>query len=463
MSSKLVTFSATVAFFAVGTLAFGDEFQFPSSVRADRISEVENRLDQLESRIQRLPDTVQTRFEDGKHAASSGDFDESDCDCGGGCNSSGCGECGTCFVWSENTWLKIGGGIRTSYNTVEDGAPNGSSWSNNFNVDNLRIYLSGQGHEYIKFEFNTDINNAQGFQNPIYPIPGSYDEAGNIRVLDAIAKFEFNDLFNVWVGRMLPPSDRSNLDGPFFLNAWDFPFVQFGYPNIFQGRDDGAAFWGQLGGGVFKYQVGVFEGVNGAIAGSAETLPILGANPGDDMMFTARATLNLLDPEPGYYNQSTYYGEKDILAVGFAVMDQNNANVDGASITDYTGWSLDGLYEQVLGNSGVMTVEGAYYDFDDHGATNSFRDGQSYFVLVSYLCPDEICIGPISGRLQPFSRYQSYDRTNFIAGSLVRQTDVGVNYIMHGHNARVAAFWAEQDFEGGMERDLFRIGVQLQF
>merc|ERR1711964_884806 len=114
-----------------------------------------------------------------------------------------------------------------------------------------------------------------------------------------------------------------------------------------------------------------------------------------------------------------------------------------------------------MGNCGVVTVEGAYYDFDDREATNSVRDGQSYFVLGSYLCPGEICMGPISGRLQPFSRYQRYDRTNFFADSLIRQTDVGVNYIMYGHNARLAAFWAQQKLASGVEIDLFRIGVQL--
>merc|ERR1711964_140304 len=140
----------------------------------------------------------------------------------------------------------------------------------------------------------------------------------------------------------------------------------------------------------------------------------------------------------GYYNQSTYYGDKDILAIGVAVMHQNDANVEDfeeEELTDFTGWNIDVLFERVLCNCGVVTVEGAFYDFDDHGAT-SVRDGDSYFVLASYLFPGRTCIGPISGRLQPFSRYQRFDRTNFFANSLVRQTDVGVNYIIYGHNAR---------------------------
>ena len=33
-------------------------------------------------------------------------------------------------------------------------------------------------------------------------------------------------------------------------------------------------------------------------------------------MYAGRLVANLLDPEPGYYNQSAYHGEKDILAIG---------------------------------------------------------------------------------------------------------------------------------------------------
>ena len=33
---------------------------------------------------------------------------------------------------------------------------------------------------------------------------------GNIKVLDGYARFEFKNEFNIWVGRMLPPTDRSN-------------------------------------------------------------------------------------------------------------------------------------------------------------------------------------------------------------------------------------------------------------
>ncbi|MEI9891733.1 MAG: hypothetical protein WDN45_15765 [Caulobacteraceae bacterium] len=64
------------------------------------------------------------------------------------------------------------------------------------------------------------------------------DGDGNIVVLDGYARFEFKDEFNIWAGRMLPPTDRSNLDGPYYLSSYNYPGVVSQYPAKFAGRDD---------------------------------------------------------------------------------------------------------------------------------------------------------------------------------------------------------------------------------
>lgn len=360
---------------------------------------------------------------------------------------------GWCLPIGQDKRVTVGMGLRTSFNFIEDGAPNGTSWSDDVDLDNLRLYLNGRAARYLGLEFNTDINNAQGFPSP--------DE---LRVLDAIAKIELNDRFNFWIGRFLPPSDRSNLDGPFYLNAWEFPFVQLGYPNIFQGRDDGAAIWGQLGGGVFKWQFGAFKGVEGFPNGE------------DHLLYAGRLTLNLLDPEPGYYNASTYFGEKRILAIGLAAMHQDDAVGTIATPRDFTGWSLDVLFEMPLGtdgSGGVVTLEGAHYNFDDDDAaridpaglfTPTTRQGQSFFVLGSYLMPWSLGCGPLKGRLQPYVRFQHYDRDFPAALAPEEQWDLGVHYVIDGHNARLTSVWEHRDQGPGTNHiDLLRFGVQVQY
>ena len=115
------------------------------------------------------------------------------------------------------------------------------------------------------------------------------------------------------MGRLIAPSDRSNLDGPFYMTPFDYPFVS-NFPAAFDGRDDGAVFWGSLGCGAFKYSAGVFNGQGRGAGGFASGSAV--SNPSGDLMFAARAQLDLLDPEPGYYAQDSYFGDKDILAVG---------------------------------------------------------------------------------------------------------------------------------------------------
>ena len=52
----------------------------------------------------------------------------------------------------ETKWISIGGGIRSSFTSMEDAAPSGSDRNNDFNLDSARIYLNGQITETIKFE-----------------------------------------------------------------------------------------------------------------------------------------------------------------------------------------------------------------------------------------------------------------------------------------------------------------------
>ncbi len=325
-----------------------------------------------------------------------------------------------------NQSVSVGAGLRTSFAMVEDAAPSGDDYSKDFEVESVRLYISGQAYENVYFTFNTERS------------------AEEVHVLDAIARLEFSDGFNVWAGRFLPPSDRSNLSGPYYLNAWDFPAAQ-AFPAIFAGRDDGVAVWGQTGGGKFKYQVGLFEGRQG------------GANDSDNMLAAGRLTYNFWEPEPGYYNSSTYYGAKDVLAVGVVMMSQADGVGTAATPGDFAGWSVDVLAEKKLGNGGVPTFEAAYYDYDtDDIADASLTQGSSYMVLGSYLFPAPLGIGQI----QPLVRFQSFDVDG---GDELERMDVGFNYVIKGHDARVSVVYSNQD-PGGAASDfsMFKVGLQVQ-
>lgn len=339
----------------------------------------------------------------------------------------------------ENKWISVGAGARVSYNAVEDAAPDGG-WSSNFDLNSARLYVNGEVTKWVGVEFNTEI-----------------DSDDDIHILDAVVKLQFSEYFNIWMGRFLPPSDRANLSGPYYANIWNFPYVQ-GYPAIFAGRDNGVAVWGQFGGGKFKYQLGVFEGCSSGknSCSLADTPDPVRAYSSDTPLFAGRLVYNFFDPEPGYYNSSTYYGTKKILAVGATFMHQAKATGDDIIWGDFTGWSIDVLFEWPVANGGAVTFEGAYYDYDTDGLISTLMEGEGFYVQGAFLIPGKVGFG----QFQPVLRYQDMDRDDGFSSS--KKIDGGFNYIIDGHNARASFTYGHEDFEFGPSIDSIIVGIQVQ-
>jgi len=316
-------------------------------------------------------------------------------------------------------WVSIGGGLRTSYRSTET-APESGAYFKDFNLDNIRLYVNAQVHKDFQVEFNTE-----------------YDGSGDIMVLDAVVKYSPRPYFNIWMGRHLPPSDRANLDGPFFLNAYDYPALVSQYPAIFAGRDNGVLVNGDIKGGKFKYAFGIYEGM-----GSFGT--------GDTLLYAGRGVVNFFDPEPGYYNSSTYYGEKNILALGVAFQHQADVVLVNGNPDSFTGFNVDLLFEKKLSNMGAATIEGAWYNYDYQG---QFGDGSGYLAEGAFLFSKQVGIG----KFQPYFRYQDFQAIDAI--------DTGVNYVIRGHSARVSAFWSQLDPALPSEEKVnkFTVGAQFQF
>lgn len=363
----------------------------------------------------------------------------------------------------ETKWISVGIGTRGSYTSKEDAAPNGDDRSNDFNLDSARVYLNGQITEIIKFELNTECT-----------FCGS--DLEDYDILDAIAKFDFDPAFNIWAGRLLVPADRAEMSGPYYANTFAFnrtPFFPSDYSVKFgsggagvYGRDNGMNIWGGLGSEKrFTYVVGAFGGLQD------------GANQSDDLLFGARLAYNFLNVEsnPGYYTSSTYFGTAgDILTLAFAVQSQDDGAGTEADPADFTGYSVDLLSETVFDGVGVLTFEAEYKDFDTDLNDAALADpscfclfsGEAGMATLLFLFPQEVGIG----KFQPYVGYTkndpdySEDRDNY---------EVGVNYIIDGHNARVSLFYDYGDIAtkglnytpsaSGDDVNSISVGVQLQF
>jgi len=293
--------------------------------------------------------------------------------------------------------ITVGAGLRTSFVDTE---PSAGSSSDNFQLNDIRLYVNGPVYDNIKFMFNTDYNGATNAVN----------------VLDAVARIEVSPTFNLWVGRFLPPSDRANLYGPFYAHEWNVytDGIQDGYPFIFQGRDNGITYWGTFAKKV-KVSVGAFDGPS--------------ATGHHDVLGAARVQIDFWDPEDGYYLNGTYYGDKNLLAIGGATQFQ-----DGN-----TASTVDFLLEKKVGNGGAFTIESEYSNYNKLGGYNPlYSKSQGAYGLASFLIPKQVGVGK-------FEILGKYAKADFTAGSTPsynqKTGEINFNYVMKQFNARVMSFW----------------------
>jgi hypothetical protein len=304
----------------------------------------------------------------------------------------------------------------------------------------VQVLLSGQATRHILWQ--ADFVGTFGSQ------AGGTEASGSAAVLDLIGRFEFHDAFNLWVGRMLVPADRSGLSTEWSIAPWLFPgqFVAGEKPvGALQGphgRSDGATLWGQLGGGTFKYYL------------AALNLADASQSP----LYSGRLSLSLLNPEPGYRNASTYYGSKNVLALGAGLQYEHNGwlskDIDSTTnlplASDFTELNFDLFFEKNLGAGGVMNLEGAFYKFWGSYTPDSI----TYFFLASYLLPIEV--GP--GKFQPLFRLQqASDRATNDTDALA---DAQLGYIIDGLRARIALAYRYSKVQGQTGNALL-VGLQL--
>jgi hypothetical protein len=326
--------------------------------------------------------------------------------------------------------ISVGAAMRSSFTSTDiDNAPEDI---NDFTLDSVRVFLTGNATENIGMFFRTEYD--------------SVDE--EIRVIDAAVKLSFSDQFNVWAGRFLPPSDRANLYGGYGANHWGsfIDGVQDGYPSETAGRSDGVMYLGQFG--TIQVSAGAFD-FAGRTVGDSEVL------------YAGRMQVDFADLQPGHFQNGTYYGEKTVMSLGLATQ----------SVAGDTAYSLDFLYERKLPAYGVVTLEAQYAMYDGLGGYPSpnalfdYDESDGYYVLGAYLFPQSVGIG----RFQLLAKYgeTTYDYLPGVFDIDQTTSEVDLNYIIKGSRARISLFYIDVDFSPAAldvmpDRTQIGIGLQLQ-
>jgi hypothetical protein len=318
--------------------------------------------------------------------------------------------------------FSIGAGIQTNY---DHSKTDGSDGINQFPLDHLRLYFSGDVNQYISAMVNTDYQSSNS----------------EMQVLDAVGQFHFSPKVNVWFGRFLPPSDRANLYGPFYANEWNVynDGIQDGYPMVYQGRDNGVAYWGdfKLGAAKIKASTGVFEGSS--------------VDKDNSLIWASRVQLDFWDPESGYYLNGTYYGDKNLLAI-------SGANQTQAGKTATT---VDFLMEKKAPIGGAFTIESEYARYNRLGGYDAnYPKSEGAYGLASYLFPKPVGMGKFQ-LLGKFAIAEYTGRTDGPSSYRQNTGEVNFNYIIKQFDARVMSFYRRASYSAVNPND-WQVGVGLQ-
>jgi hypothetical protein len=323
--------------------------------------------------------------------------------------------------------VSVGAGVQTSY--VHD-APENADSVDRFLLNSVRLYVNGSATKKIKFMFNTE-----------------YDGSGNhVTVLDAVAEVGISDKVNFWLGRMLPPSDRANLYGPYYSHHWAVytDGIQDGYPFVATGRDNGFLYFGQFQ--KLRLEGGVYDGES--------------ATGSTDVLTAARGQYDFWDPEPGHYMNGTFYGEKNILAIGGAGQWQSGGGAGAKSA--YTG---DFLLERKVGAGGAISIESEFARYDKLGGYDPhYALSHGGYVLGAYLFPK---MTGVTGQFEILGKFANAKFTEPVTPTdpdyTQKTTEVNFNYVIQQFKARAMVFYLQKNFSGVHANDKqFGVGLQVQ-
>lgn len=321
---------------------------------------------------------------------------------------------------------------------------------NDFHFDNayVELHAGGKIHKKVGVTLNLNANmtNFGGANPSATPTPSAANQIGStVAVEDAIISFDFQDEFHVWAGHLLVPVDRSNASGPFFMIPWNYPgFLSVGSTTLYalphegpSGRNNGAVIWGDIAGGRLTYLAGVFD--NGSVASSP--------------LYSGRVRLAILDPEPGFWGNGSYFGDKDLFSIGIGGQYQAHASSTALEDKAYGEFNADALLEKKIPGGGFFTAEGAFYYYNvASGGIN-----ESAYGLLAYATPT---IGV--GNIQPMVRYQ-WAHVKDGSGTSPWNIDAAISYLIKGPALRIIANYNHTYLADSVTANSIQLGAQAIF
>lgn len=398
---------------------------------------------------------------------------------------------GMLLAWSTPSWagvklnidedssIELGFRLQTQFlSSTNANADSSGGHEEKFTLRRASIRLGGNVTRWVKFFLQVGNNDE----------PGTDNDANDVDLIDAYINLHLHDLAQIIVGELLVPSSRQHLTSSAALMAIDYPGIT-GY----------SLTWGLNGGAVFNTTA--FEDGNLDLEGDANLRDIGGTffgsfslndmvhakyyvgayngiqfmNDGDDKeRVAARVQINFLDPEPTYYNLSSYLGKKRTIGIGASIDQQQRIarDLNDDDNVNYIFYSFDAFADIPVG-PGSATIEAGYSNLNLDNST-ALRDsatappqngketqGQGFYVQSGYFIN--------SLNLQPWALYESWysDASNDLGSWNAWRA--GLSYFIKGHNANIKVgfeqFSADQDIGGVADKNIesFLIGFYVSY
>lgn len=348
-------------------------------------------------------------------------------------------------------------------NVRDDGSgADGDETTSEFNFRRNRLALMGAYGKhfglYVQTEYNEDVN--------IGPFSVSDGDNDNeMRMLDAVLRFKYNDAVNFWLGKYKYSFSRENLEACEMPLTLDRSLL-IRAPLASDGtRDKGVTLWGNLFDQKFQYRLDAMNGRNDSTS-----------SPESAFRYGARAHVTLLDPENGHGYRGTYLGEKKVLTIGGAYQMEKDVaysnTVAKSGAVDYDAWTVDLFFEYPVDGVGTFTVSGAYADYDLDDAYQGLNpdaltiglngEKNGGYVKIGYMLPNL--------PLQFFARSESWSFATFenVIDQEVDWYGGGFNYYFRGQDLKLTMELSKVDFDkeglfgGTKTEDFTTFTTQLQ-
>ena len=378
----------------------------------------------------------------------------------------------------QDSNLELGFRLQTQFlSSTNAQADAQSDHEEEFLLRRARIRLGGSVTKWVRFFVQVGSDSKED---------GS---VGDAQVIDGFINLHLLDQAQIIMGEHMAPAGRQQLTSSAAMLAIDRP-----------GITDYNLTWGLNGGAVFN--TAAFEDGNLDLRGDGNVHRDLGAtlfgsisftetfhakyyvgaysgiqymnNREDKERVTGRVQLNFFDPEPGYYNLSTYLGAKKTVAIGASIDHQQRIARDAVTNDNinYIWYSFDAFADIPLG-PGSTTFEAGYSNLDLEDSTaiqdsasgppknGKETEGKGFYVQSGYYLENL--------HLQPWALYERWDSDASDDLGSWSAWRVGVSYFIKGHNANIKVgfeqFRAAEKIGGTADKDFetFLIGFYVSY